>query len=39
MALRKVLVMCDCPTTDSKLTGLYFLADTVYPSMLLRNKH
>jgi hypothetical protein len=28
MALRKVLETAGCPTTVSKFTGLYFLADT-----------
>jgi hypothetical protein len=28
MAFFKVVVICDCPTTLSKVTGLYFLADT-----------
>jgi len=33
MALRKVDVMADCPTTISKVAGRYFRAETIKLSM------
>jgi hypothetical protein len=30
--------MADCPTTSSKVSGLYFLADTIKGSMRAKDK-
>jgi hypothetical protein len=35
IAFLSVVVICDCPTTVSKVWGLYFLADTMNLSILL----